>query len=274
MISSGASTFTGNRAETKRSAIHKALFFVRWQLIPVAVSLPSHLAFVFRGLRGSRAKPLQRLKLAWLSASIHLKLECGHNPEEVLRVLEEIVELPPEAPGVVVECGAFLGGSSAKLSHAVSMTGRKLLVCDSFEGLPIVGTANHISDKPNFKSGEYAGRLPDVAANIERFGKIDCVEFIQGWYEETLGQLAGIPIACAFWDVDLRESFLSCIEALWPQIASGAKVFLHDVDRQPVAAVFEDADWWEKQFDCDPPKFVGARVGLGRLSPLMGYVIK
>lgn len=154
------------------------------------------------------------------------------------------------------------------------MTGRKLLVCDSFEGLPIVGTANHISDKPNFKSGEYAGRLPDVAANIERFGKIDCVEFIKGWYEESLGQLAGIPIACAFWDVDLRESFLSCIEALWPQIASGAKVFLHDVDRQPVVTVFEDADWWEMQFDCDPPKFVGARVGLGRLSPLMGYVIK
>ena len=106
------------------------------------------------------------------------------------------------------------------------------------------------------------------------FGKIDCVEFIKGWYEDSLGQLAGIPIACAFWDVDLRESFLSCIKALWPQVAVGTKVFLHDVDRDPVVMAFTDTDWWDKQFSCDPPPFFGAHTGLGRLSPLMGYVVK
>ena len=38
--------------------------------------------------------------------------------------------------GVVVECGCFLGGSTANLSLVCEVVGRELIVYDSFEGLP------------------------------------------------------------------------------------------------------------------------------------------
>jgi len=41
-------------------------------------------------------------------------------------------------PGVLVECGCYQGGSSAKLCLVAAMTARKLYVCDSFQGLPEV----------------------------------------------------------------------------------------------------------------------------------------
>ena len=39
-------------------------------------------------------------------------------------------------PGVVVECGCFMGGSTANLSLVCGIVGRGLIVYDSFEGLP------------------------------------------------------------------------------------------------------------------------------------------
>ena len=145
---------------------------------------------------------------------IHLRLECGHNPVELLRVVEEIIELSPDEAGVIVECGAYLGGSTAKLSHAAGMTGRALIVCDSFEGLPYVASTNQAAGKPDFREGDYSGRLTQVKSNVARHGRIGSVKFVDGWYEESLSRLRGIPIVCAFWDVDLRESFTSCIRGV------------------------------------------------------------
>lgn len=175
---------------------------------------------------------------------------------------------------MVVECGSFLGGSTAKLSHAAALSGRQLIVCDSFEGLPGVASTDHDVQKPDFQAGEYRGRLDLVTRNVRKFGRLECVRFVPGWYEASLAQLAGTPIATAFWDVDLQASFLTCIQALWREVQPGSKVFLHDVDRAPVVAVFTDAAWWRTVLGSEPPQFVGANTGLDRASPLLGYVVK
>ena len=257
-----------------QTAIQRILFFLRWQLYPIIISLPSHVGFVFRGRGKARTPVAPRIKLAGLCIGIHLRLRCGHNPAEALHIIEEIIELPPDVEGVVVECGAYLGGSTAKLSHAAAIAGRELIVCDSFEGLPEVGSTNHTDIKPDFQKGEYAGRLDQVKKNVARFGKIDRVTFVQGWYEDSLGQLADTPIACAFWDVDLQESFTTCIKALWKNLRPNTKVFLHDIDRPPVVEVFTDSTWWRREMGIDPPRFLGAHKGLSKRSPLIGYVIK
>jgi hypothetical protein len=256
------------------SSTHRILYFVRWQLYPVVLALPAHVAFVLRGLRGARTGLPARFTLARRCLGIHLRLRCGHNPAEALHIIEEIVELPPEIPGVVVECGSFLGGSTSKLSLAAAIARRELIVCDSFEGLPEVDARDHTELKPDFQKGEYAGRLHEVRRNVTRFGNGDRVRFVQGWYDESLAQLKDVRIACGFWDVDLRESFLSCVKGLWPGLNPGAKVFLHDVDRAPVVQVFTDDEWWTSEIGTRPPRFVGAYTGLGRLSPLIGYVTK
>jgi predicted O-methyltransferase YrrM len=258
----------------EQKGFRKFLYFVRWQLLPVILALPGHLAFVARGMGNARTGVWRRLRLAGAAMAIHLRVPCAHNPMEAIYILEEIIELPPARAGNIVECGCARGGSSAKLSLAVSMIGRKLIVCDSFEGLPDVTTADHTDIKPDFKKGEYAGRLDEVRANIARFGRIECVEFVQGWYEQSLSRLSDTRIACAFLDVDLQESFQTCIDQLWDQVEPGGKVFIHDIDRPPVVQVFTDASWWESRVGVSPPPLFGALTGLGKLSPLLGYAIK
>lgn len=249
------------------------LYFLRWQLYPVLRSLPAHLRFVTRGAGGT-VKPRDRSGLAWRCLRIHLGVRCGHNPEEALRIVEAIIELPAGTPGVLVECGAFQGGSTAKLSLAAELAGRDLIVCDSFQGLPEVAGRDHDDGKPDFATGQYAGQLALVTRNVTRWGAIDRVRFVPGWYDESLARLEGTPIALAFWDVDLRASFMSCLRALWPQVIPGGKVFLHDVDRRPVMDLFYDAGWWHTAMGSDPPELVGGGTGLGRLSPLLGYIVK
>src|SRR5262249_7991231 len=53
-----------------------------------------------------------------------------------LAMAVKLLEIPPEVEGVVVECGCYLGGSTANLSVACKIAGRELIVYDSFEGLP------------------------------------------------------------------------------------------------------------------------------------------
>lgn len=257
-----------------RTPVEKLLYFSRWQVLPVAVSLPHHLAFVLRGLKDTRNGVKIRLRLAWLSVRTHLYLECAHNPVEVLSIMEEIIELDPDVPGVIIECGIFNGGSTAKLSHAAVVSGRKILACDSFEGLPNVEQGNHTDLKPDFKKGEYQGRLPEVKENVRRFGRSEHVEFVPGWFDKSLQQLDKIPISCAFFDVDLQESFRDCLRVLWKNVNSGGKVFIHDIDRPAVVDVFTDTDWWGTHLGEEPPQLVGAYTGIGRLQPLLGFAIK
>jgi len=260
---------------TRRRGIHRVLYFVRWQLAPVLHALPGHVALVMRGLRAAACcGPVMRLQLAWHAVCIHLCLECGHNPIEVLHIIEEIIELSPSRPGVVVECGTFMGGSTAKLSWAAALTGRKLIVCDSFEGLPDVGMADHVASKRDFRRGEYFGRLDQVQANVARFGRPQLVGYVVGWFDKSLHELNGIPIACAFWDVDLLDSFRACIRLLWKNVQPGSKVFIHDIDRQPVVDTFADPLWWKEQMGMEPPRLVGALTGLGHTSSLIGYAWK
>ena len=67
-------------------------------------------------------------------------VELGSTPSEGLIMAEALLSL--EAPGEVIECGCFNGGSSAKLSIIAKTVGKKLMVFDSFEGLPEVDDFN------------------------------------------------------------------------------------------------------------------------------------
>ena len=58
------------------------------------------------------------------------------SPGQHLVLVNEILGLPRSLRGDVVECGCYCGASTANLSLACALTGRKLIVCDSFEGLP------------------------------------------------------------------------------------------------------------------------------------------
>jgi hypothetical protein len=188
--------------------------------------------------------------------------------------VEEILLLPPNVPGVIVECGCYQGGSSAKLSLAAGLTKRQLMVCDSFLGLPQPGTSDRLEKMEAFESGDFASRLEEVDRNVRRYGNSAVVQFVPGWYQESLGRLSGVKIACLFLDVDLQESIKTCLVSLWKFVAPGCKVFVHDVNRPPVIEPFRDRDWWSHHIDSTLPEFVGSGRGLGWQKGLLGYAVK
>lgn len=262
------------RACRRRTVWQSALYFVRWQLWPVVLALPGHAAFVARGWGDRQVGAWQRARLAAQLLRTHLCVACAHNPLELLTIVEEILTLPTTTVGAVVECGCYTGGSTAKLSRAAALVGRRLIVCDSFAGLPEVGSADQVDDKEAFEQGDFASQLDIVRATVGRYGEPAVVDYVPGWYDQSLGQLAGTPIACLFLDVDLNESVKTCLAELWTSVAQGGKVFVHDVDRPPVVDPFQDGPWWSSRVGTRVPEFVGAGRGLGRLRPLLGYAVK
>lgn len=201
---------------------------------------------------------------------------------EHLRIAAEILSIPPTVKGDVIECGCYKGGSSANISLICDIVGRKLVLCDSFKGLPDVEECDkihyHISKQCIwlYEKGHYAGGLDEVKHNISRFGNINVCKFIKGYYENTLSELKG-PYVLAFIDVDLLKSLKECLISLWPRLINGSYLFSHEAEDLHYTSLFFDKKWWKDNLNSEPPGFVGAGTGLplgvGKGSAL-GYAIK
>jgi len=181
----------------------------------------------------------------------------------MLDMIRVILSLRPESNGVVVEAGCFKGGSTAKFSLAVDIVGRKLVVFDSFEGIPE-------NDEPQdkdifgwkagvFKKGDYCGTLEEVISNVTRFGKIERCRFIKGWFDDTMPDFKE-PISAIYIDVDLASSTRTCLKYLFPLLERGGILYSQDGHLPLVVDVFSDDDFWLKEVGCKKPLI----QGLGR----------
>ena len=178
----------------------------------------------------------------------------------------KIFETPPETEGFILECGTFKGGCAANLSLVAKMTNRKLLVYDSFEGLPEIIQADR--EGKNYNKGDFLGSLDEVQNNISKYGKIDNVEFVKGWFENTLPNLNN-KILLAFIDVDLEASLDVCIKNIWPNLIEKGYVFMDEVVGTDYLALFYSERFWKDNFNRHPPGLIGAGTGL----PLGEYYI-
>jgi O-methyltransferase len=185
--------------------------------------------------------------------------------------------------GAVVECGCFMGGSTAKLSIVSKLVGRKLVVFDSFEGLPAVDEYDLIdlhARRPvafmtPWTAGRYAAGLDEVRSNVERHGEIAVCTFVKGWFQMTLSS-ENVPsrIAFAFTDVDIPSSARHCLVGLWPRMADGGIYFSHDVAFIKVLETLTDEQIWRDVFREPIPIIFGAGWGLGDASPSLGFFVK
>ena len=139
-------------------------------------------------------------------------IKCGHSKGELFTMFAMILSL--ETNGPIFELGCFKGGSTSKLSLICELTGRKLYVFDSFEGLPVPGVIDQkhnympwIIDKKfvKYSKGNYYGSLNEVKENINKYGSINVCKFIKGYFQESLPNFKIKP-ACIFMDVDYIES--------------------------------------------------------------------
>ncbi len=124
--------------------------------------------------------------------------------------------------GDVIECGTYKGFSACCLSWVCSYLGRRLIVADSFEGLPENET------DPYYKKGDFCGQIDEVKANIEDFGKIDQVEFVKGFYETSLQGFN--RTLCMIWmDVDLFESATDILTNAFAKLSENGVIISHEL---------------------------------------------
>ena len=207
-------------------------------------------------------------------------INSASSVQSLTTLLKKVISLPPVSSGVIVECGSFEGASTSVLSIGAKLVDRKLIVYDSFEGLPDVETNEpryypHLSVYGYYLKGMYSATEEKVAKNIKLYGEIVNVEFRKGLFEDTLKKHQE-RIDFIFMDVDLSSSTKTCIKYLWPKLNENSYIFSDDACDMDVVKLWFDKEWWNKNFSIDPPGYIGSGCGLpltGDFSSL-GYSFK
>ncbi|MBA7530003.1 hypothetical protein ES705_22205 [subsurface metagenome] len=228
---------------------------------------------------------LHKLKLILKIVKNYTRIKSLSDPLQLLIIIEEIFKIPKTLEGDVVECGCYDGASTASLSLACYLTKRKLLVCDSFEGLPIPQddekydvNANNTDKYYLWEEGEFSseGGLEGVKKNITKYGDISVCEFVKGYYNETLKEINTNLIVLIFEDADIASSVKDCLCYLWSKLQDGCKFYCHEPWSTNVVSLFYDKNWWQENFYSEPPGFFGSGEGIVRagLYTNIGYTRK
>lgn len=136
--------------------------------------------------------------------------------------------------GDFLEAGIWRGGAvifaAAYLQHSGNSLSRRVVAADSFSGLPLpsdeypadAGDQHHTIDFLRVK-------LDSVKENFERYS-VDTrnVDFLEGWFEETLPTVAGRKIAILRLDGDMYSSTTHALDALFDSVSPGGFVIIDD----------------------------------------------
>jgi O-methyltransferase len=220
------------------------------------LTLPVVLARLFEAnrWRSRPVAPLQLLRMALTTTLTSHRVETASHYCEDLTMISAFRGMPENTDGVVVDCGCFRGGSTINLSLGCALAGRELHVYDSFERRP-----DPAETRP-------AHLLEEVRSNVERYGRLDVCSFHPGFFSDSM---SGFDSECvlASVDVDLRSSLEDCVRALWPYLADGGSLFLHEARHREMVDFFDDQEWWREGVDA--PGLIGGGTGLG-LKPQNG----
>ena len=212
------------------------------------------------------------------------RIETLSDFREHMELAAAVLRVPRTTEGCVVECGCYVGGSTANLSLVCAMTGRKLMIFDSFEGLPEPAHydrwhhAIHAEHTDIYYKGRFAATRETVQRNISKFGDLGVCDFRVGYFDETMPGI-GEPIVMAFLDVDLIDSLKPCLVGLWPNLRPGCRMYTHEARNLAFISVYFDQAWWRQNLNEDAPGFVGSGVGLplglhSNLGSELGYAQK
>jgi O-methyltransferase len=147
--------------------------------------------------------------------------------------------LADNVPGDLVETGVWRGGSVIFMRAALKAHGvrdRTVWVADSFCGLPAPDVARYPHDRGDalWKKRELAIPVEQVQSNFARYGLLDeQVQFLVGWFKDTLPTAPIDRLAVLRLDGDLYESTMDALTALYPKLTPGGFVIVDDYGAMP-----------------------------------------
>jgi hypothetical protein len=136
-------------------------------------------------------------------------------------------------PGDFIETGVWKGGTTIFMRgvlKAHGVTDRRVYAADSFEGAPQPNATKYPADQGSvFHTWDLAVDLPTVKKNFARLGLLDeQVEFVKGWFRDTLPGLRGRTWAVVRLDGDLYESTMDALTNLYDGLAVGGWLIVDD----------------------------------------------
>lgn len=146
--------------------------------------------------------------------------------------IEEI--LKADVPGDLIETGVWRGGATIFMRgvlKAYGVTSRSVWAADSFEGLPPPNPNKYPADRGStFYTVDFLRvSQAEVRNNFARYGLLDDkVQFLEGWFKDTLPNAPVEQIALFRLDGDLYESTWDALTNLYPKVSRGGYIVIDD----------------------------------------------
>jgi hypothetical protein len=138
-------------------------------------------------------------------------------------------------PGDLVETGVWRGGAvifMRGILKAYGVLDRNVWVVDSFEELPPTKDSVYAIDHDLHSFSEFEElkvSLETVQKNFKRYGLLDTqVQFLKGWFKDTLPTAPIDKIAVLRLDGDLYESTMDVLVSLYPKVSPNGYVIVDD----------------------------------------------
>lgn len=139
-----------------------------------------------------------------------------------------------DIPGDLIETGVWRGGSTIfmrAILKAHGVTDKKIWVADSFEGLPKPNEEIYPADKGDVYHSydELKVSLEEVQNNFKKYDLLDDqVEFLKGWFSETLPTAPIEKLSVLRLDGDMYESTMDALVSLYPKLSVGGYIIIDD----------------------------------------------
>ena len=137
-------------------------------------------------------------------------------------------------PGDLIEAGVWRGGAGIMMRAVLKAYGvedRRLWLADSFAGLPAPRGDRYAADTGArwHEDPVYAVSIEEVRDNFRRYGLLDDqVQFLKGWFSETLSSVADREWALIRLDADMYGSTIEALRALYPNLSPGGFLIVDD----------------------------------------------
>lgn len=149
-------------------------------------------------------------------------------------------------PGDLVETGVWRGGAAIFMRGILKVhddDDRTVWACDSFEGLPAPNALKYPRD-----AGDVHHEFPALAVgvdqvrhNFRRYGLLDDqVQFVVGWFSDSLPKAGIEKIAVLRLDGDMYESTMDALVPLYPKLSPGGFCIIDDYHLDNCRAAVED----------------------------------
>jgi Macrocin-O-methyltransferase (TylF) len=159
--------------------------------------------------------------------------------DNLQRCIEHV--LHDKVPGDLIETGVWRGGASMFMRAMLKLHGetdRVVVAADSFEGFP--KTLRRASVPPA-QEDFIAVSLDEVRENFRRLGLLDQqVQFVQGWFGDTLPALSDRVWSLIRLDGDLYDSTMDALVNLYPRLSPGGYAIIDDYALRPCRQAVED----------------------------------